>query len=595
MSAQIHMKDPICLIENRNSNEFVINTEAEQILSQITDPVVVVAIVGKYRTGKSYLMNKLAGRKTGFPLGSTIQSKTKGIWMWCVPHPRQPSHTLVLLDTEGLGDVEKGDSKNDGWIFSLAVLLSSNLVYNSMGTIDNHAMEQLQYVTELSKLIKLKSNPEQEEKNEPDEFKRIFPSFTWCVRDFSLILELDGRAVTEDEYLMNSLKLKKGTDKQTQDYNLPRECILHYFHSHKCFVFDQPTSSRNLHRLEELQEQDLEEDFVKQTRKFCDHIHTQGVAKTLPGGLLVTGRMLAHLTRLYIETIMSGSVPCMENAVLALSVIENTGAVQDALTKYETCMKEHLPRFPTETLQEFLHLHQRSEKEALEVFLKRSFNDENQDFQKEFKNLLDNKMKNFSERNERESTERCEIIIQELSEYLEERISQGEFLKPGGHNLFLVAKMTIMEEYNTTPRKGLKSLEVLQEFISNKKGIEAAILQADVSLTAKEKEIAESQAETAEAERQRQILEENKKYLQESMENQKKSFEQHEKMLIEKMDADRQKLIAENERVIAQKLQEQNAMLTAGFQGRVNALQSEIDELYRRNRASKPKPGCIIQ
>jgi hypothetical protein len=27
--------------------------------------------------------------------------------MWCVPHPRKPGHTLVLLDTEGLGDVEK--------------------------------------------------------------------------------------------------------------------------------------------------------------------------------------------------------------------------------------------------------------------------------------------------------------------------------------------------------------------------------------------------------------------------------------------------------------------------------------------------------
>uniref|UniRef100_A0A803JKH2 Guanylate-binding protein 1, interferon-inducible n=1 Tax=Xenopus tropicalis TaxID=8364 RepID=A0A803JKH2_XENTR len=591
MSAQIHMKDPICLIENRNSNEFVINTEAEQILSQITDPVVVVAIVGKYRTGKSYLMNKLAGRKTGFPLGSTIQSKTKGIWMWCVPHPRQPSHTLVLLDTEGLGDVEKGDSKNDGWIFSLAVLLSSNLVYNSMGTIDNHAMEQLQYVTELSKLIKLKSNPEQEEKNEPDEFKRIFPSFTWCVRDFSLILELDGRAVTEDEYLMNSLKLKKGTDRKTQDFNLPRECILHYFHSHKCFVFDQPTSSRNLHRLEELQEQNLEETFVEQAQKFCGYIHRDGIAKTLPGGLLVTGRMLAHLTSLYIETIMSGSVPCMENAILALSVIENTGAVQDALAKYETCMNEHLPRFPTETLQEFLYLHQGSEKEALEVFLKRSFNDENQDFQKEFKNLLDNKMKEFSERNERESTERCQTIIQKLSESLEQRISQGEFSKPGGHKLFLKEKMTIMEEYNTTPHKGLKSLEVLQEFISNKKATEAAILQADESLTAKEKEIAESQAETAEAERQRQILEEKEKYLQESMENQKKSFEQHEKMLIEKMEADRQKLIAENGRVIAQKLQEQNAMLTAGFQSKVNDLQREIADLNRMNRDTGP---CIL-
>ena len=27
--------------------------------------------------------------------------------MLCVPHPQKPGHTLVLLDTEGLGDVEK--------------------------------------------------------------------------------------------------------------------------------------------------------------------------------------------------------------------------------------------------------------------------------------------------------------------------------------------------------------------------------------------------------------------------------------------------------------------------------------------------------
>jgi len=44
---------------------------------------------------------------SGFALGGTIESKTKGIWMWCVPHPNKEGHTLVLLDTEGLGDVKK--------------------------------------------------------------------------------------------------------------------------------------------------------------------------------------------------------------------------------------------------------------------------------------------------------------------------------------------------------------------------------------------------------------------------------------------------------------------------------------------------------
>ncbi|KAL8219638.1 UNVERIFIED_CONTAM: hypothetical protein K2H54_029834 [Gekko kuhli] len=137
------MPAPVCLIENKD-RKLVVHQEALQLLSGIHQPVVVVAIVGLYRTGKSYLMNRLAGKNSGFPLGSTVQANTKGIWMWCVPYPGRSDQTLVLLDTEGLGDVEKGDSQNDSWIFALAVLLSSTLVYNSLGIIDQQAMNQLQ-------------------------------------------------------------------------------------------------------------------------------------------------------------------------------------------------------------------------------------------------------------------------------------------------------------------------------------------------------------------------------------------------------------------------------------------------------------------
>uniref|UniRef100_A0A8C3WMH3 GB1/RHD3-type G domain-containing protein n=1 Tax=Catagonus wagneri TaxID=51154 RepID=A0A8C3WMH3_9CETA len=136
--------DPICLVKNQK-NHLTVNPKALKILDEISQPVVVVAIAGLYRTGKSYLMNRLAGQNHGFRLGSTVRSETKGIWMWCVPHPSKPDHILVLLDTEGLGDVEKGDSKNDSWIFALAVLLSSIFVYNSMNTINHQALEQLQY------------------------------------------------------------------------------------------------------------------------------------------------------------------------------------------------------------------------------------------------------------------------------------------------------------------------------------------------------------------------------------------------------------------------------------------------------------------
>ncbi|KAL7829089.1 hypothetical protein SRHO_G00327230, partial [Serrasalmus rhombeus] len=104
---KIDMPRPVCLITNTEDGGLRICQEGIDVLDQITQPVVVVAVAGPYRTGKSYLMNRLAGKREGFALGSTIESKTKGIWMWCVPHPHIEDHTLVLLDTEGLGDVDK--------------------------------------------------------------------------------------------------------------------------------------------------------------------------------------------------------------------------------------------------------------------------------------------------------------------------------------------------------------------------------------------------------------------------------------------------------------------------------------------------------
>ena len=136
----VEMEEPMCLVKNHAGQGLAVRQDALQVLANITQPVVVVAIAGLYRSGKSYLMNRLAGRRTGegragmgiadavrpcfgdspplrfvphagFSLGSSVQAHTKGIWMWCVPHPLQPGHTLLLLDTEGLGDVEKVGEK----------------------------------------------------------------------------------------------------------------------------------------------------------------------------------------------------------------------------------------------------------------------------------------------------------------------------------------------------------------------------------------------------------------------------------------------------------------------------------------------------
>ncbi|KAG7458963.1 hypothetical protein MATL_G00226210 [Megalops atlanticus] len=281
----MEMKEPLSLIECTTNNKLMVNQEALKILSSIEQPVVVVSIVGKYRTGKSYLMNRLAGKNKGFPLGCTIQSETKGIWMWCVPHPYKGDHTLVLLDTEGLGDVKRGDENYDTWIFILAVLLSSTLIYNSMGTIDNDAIMKLQFVTTISDHIKVRSSC----KDEDSQYADFFPSFVWVVRDFHLDLSIDGKCIPPDEYLENSLTLKEGESEQISSYNAPRECIRKYFPSRKCFVFKLPVSHGKLNTLEKLRNADLDPVFVKQTSEFCNYILSCGGKTVFAGESTVTG------------------------------------------------------------------------------------------------------------------------------------------------------------------------------------------------------------------------------------------------------------------------------------------------------------------
>ncbi|XP_036418333.1 guanylate-binding protein 3-like isoform X4 [Colossoma macropomum] len=371
------MPEPICMVENVNGSLHV-NTGAIEYLYGINQPVVVVSVVGLYRTGKSYLMNRLAGKQTGFALGSTIESKTKGIWMWCVPHPSKAEHTLVLLDTEGLGDVDKGDSKNDAWIFCLAVLFSSTLVYNSRGTIDNTALEKLHYVTELAEHIRIKSpspaGAEDEEEQDDSQFVQFFPNFIWTVRDFVLELVIEKRGqVTEDEYLDFALQLKKGMGKKQSSYNLPRQCIRSYFPTRKCFVFPLPASQENMARLESLDERDIWPDFLKVTQRFCDYIFKESNVKTLKGGHKVTGRMFGHLVKLYVDTICSGKVPCLENAVVAMAQIENQAAVQEGLKVYQSGMEK--VKFPV-SINEISAEHQKLSNIATTEFMRRSFKDE---------------------------------------------------------------------------------------------------------------------------------------------------------------------------------------------------------------------------
>uniref|UniRef100_K7AHD2 Guanylate binding protein 1, interferon-inducible n=1 Tax=Pan troglodytes TaxID=9598 RepID=K7AHD2_PANTR len=581
MAPEINLPGPMSLIDN-TKGQLVVNPEALKILSAITQPVVVVAIVGLYRTGKSYLMNKLAGKKNGFSLGSTVKSHTKGIWMWCVPHPKKPEHTLVLLDTEGLGDIEKGDNENDSWIFALAILLSSTFVYNSMGTINQQAMDQLYYVTELTHRIRSKSSPDENENEVEDsaDFVSFFPDFVWTLRDFSLDLEADGQPLTPDEYLEYSLKLTQGTSEKDKNFNLPRLCIQKFFPKKKCFVFDLPIHRRKLAQLEKLQDEELDPEFVQQVADFCSYIFSNSKTKTLSGGIQVNGPRLESLVLTYVNAISSGDLPCMENAVLALAQIENSAAVEKAIAHYEQQMGQKV-QLPTESLQELLDLHRDSEREAIEVFIRSSFKDVDHLFQKELAAQLDKKRDDFCKQNQEASSDRCSGLLQVIFSPLEEEVKAGIYSKPGGYRLFVQKLQDLKKKYYEEPRKGTQAEEILQTYLKSKESMTDAILQTDQTLTEKEKEIEVERVKAESAQASAEMVEEMQIKYQQMMEEKEKSYQEHVKQLTEKMERERAQLLEEQEKTLTSKLQEQARVLKERCQGESTQLQNEIQKLQK--------------
>ena len=127
--------------------QFSVNHEAMSLIEMWdkSKKLAIFCIAGPYRSGKSYLANRILKQNSGFNIGSTTQACTKGIWMWDKPVKVNDKVDAVLLDTEGLGSSER-TTNTDIKIFSLSILLSSLFMYNCLGTISEYTLEDLDLV-----------------------------------------------------------------------------------------------------------------------------------------------------------------------------------------------------------------------------------------------------------------------------------------------------------------------------------------------------------------------------------------------------------------------------------------------------------------
>ena len=310
---------------NDSTKKFIINEEAIKIISKEENTQIgILSLVGKYRTGKSFLLNRvLIDKKSlkGFDVGPTIKPCTKGIWLWSTPLIISNNYSptpfpAYLIDTEGLGAYDE-EINHDSKIFLIAILISSLFIYNSFGTIDEVALNNLSLILNLSKSLKLRNNTNSLNTKDDDdeEMAKYFPSLLWLLRDFALKLEdSEGNVITAKQYLENALMKQKGSTESIEEKNLVRKMIKTYFLERDCFPMVRPVENENdLQNLMSLPDDKIRPEFLRQSEMLRNKIYMKIKPKNFNGKIL-SGHMLINLLESIIGAINEGAIPVIENS-----------------------------------------------------------------------------------------------------------------------------------------------------------------------------------------------------------------------------------------------------------------------------------------
>ncbi|OMO78358.1 hypothetical protein CCACVL1_14433, partial [Corchorus capsularis] len=327
-----------------------LSREGLEAISRITNPIAAVAVIGPYRSGKSFLLNQLLSLSCyeGFGVGHMRDTKTKGIWVWGTPVEVDIDgvRTSVLyLDTEGFESVGKSNVYDDR-IFALATVMSSVLIYNLPETIREADISRLSFAVELAEEFygRVKG---QDVAFEP-------AKLLWLIqRDF-----LQGKSV--QEMVDEALKHVPNTDgdKNIDQVNQIRDSLAVMGENSTAFSLPQPHLMRT--KLCDLKDDDLEPLYVKRREKLKEVV-TSIIRPKIVQGKALTGKEFVSFLEQILEALNKGEIPSTGSLVDFF----NKGILERCLKLYgERIGKLGLP-MPEQSLQD---AHERFREEAMKAF-----------------------------------------------------------------------------------------------------------------------------------------------------------------------------------------------------------------------------------
>ena len=434
---------PLVIFEN---GKFIIPKEAKELLNQPSfTNIGIISLVGKYRTGKSFLLNRVLlnrQKNSGFGVGPTFRPCTKGIWIWSEPiivtNTQSPKpFPCFLIDTEGLGAYIE-EINHDTKIFLIAILISSLFIYNSFGAIDEMSLTTLSLVLNLGETIKIKSLSHHDTEEELAEY---FPALLWLLRDFSLKLEdINGNAITEKQYLEKALENVNGNDEIINEKNRVRKLIRTYFPERDCFTLVRPIESeKDLQNLEYLPDDELRTEFLEQAQLFRDKVMNITTPKTFHKKLL-SGAMLIELVENILDTINSGSIPIIENSWKYVIQNEAIKSTENYFNQFSKEIREF--REKNKNSKDFDKKMKEYTKNLTNKYINELNNNELYDddikneFGKKLKNKINEELDNFNKENESIFEQKLNQDLDNLSDKIINDIKKNNNTNLNFHSFF---------------------------------------------------------------------------------------------------------------------------------------------------------------
>lgn len=374
---------PLITCEN---DIYSVHPEAIEFLNSVGGPLAIVSTVGKYRTGKSWLSNQVllqCKSGEGFIVGGTTRACTKGLLLATkvlkIAQDDGSKLQTLVIDTEGIGSLN-ASSTHDSRIFALAMLHSSLLLYNSVGPIDEAALENLSLVTNITKEIRLSSDNNTAvtegtpNSNEPanaiansnasqenvirndSELRNYFPSLLWVLRDFGLkMVDDNNNAITSNQYLEHALahqvagnvkhdlkedggeKEVQGGTEQEKQKNRIRKTLRTFFPDRACVQLGRPSNSEA--EVDMADRSKLRPEFLNGLSQLHSTI-VGGIKPKLVGGKPISGPIFAKMCQSFVNAINSNTVPVVRDVWEMLSKDRCAEAWSEALGTWETCERD---------------------------------------------------------------------------------------------------------------------------------------------------------------------------------------------------------------------------------------------------------------